>query len=122
MNKINQMTVIEEKIYELKELSCSKFRTTIQRIDGGSRRREVSDARKCIALLAREFYPEVNGSCIARMINKERSSTRKLLYQARNLIQVDKQFQSKVDDVRIEIRKTRCHYCKTIINNQVNKC
>lgn len=109
------MTLIEDKMHELKELSCRLFETTIGNVEGGSRRRNVSDARKCIALLAREFYPEVNGSFVAKMLNKERSSTRKLLYQARNLIQADKRFRSKVDDVRKEVRKARCHYCKTII-------
>lgn len=109
------MTLIEEKIHELKEFSAKHFNINIDKIDGISRLRSVSDARKCVALLSREFYPEVNSAHIARLMKKQRSATRKLLRQARNLSKFNSAFNKKIMLVRNEIKKTRCHYCKTII-------
>lgn len=98
------MTLIESKIEELKGFSCVQFGVSIEKIESGCRKREVSDARKCIVILSREFYPEINGAYIARFIKKERSSTRRLLKQARNLIKLDKNFSIKVESVKREIK------------------
>lgn len=101
------MTLIQEKIDELKYVSAKCFNTTVFDIEGVKRKGGVSDARKCIALLAKEFYPEVRHTYISNSINKTKGCGEKLVSEARKILNVDKKFKGKVDYVRREIQRCR---------------
>lgn len=102
------MTFIQEKIDELKYYSAKQFNTTVFELEGVKRNGinlKISDARKCVALLHQELYPEVKAVYISRSMRKTKGCIEKMANTARKIIKVDKEFEKKVSLVRNQIYK-----------------
>lgn len=104
------MTLIQEKIDELKYQSAKQFSTTVFELEGVRRYGKnihVSDARKCVAVLYHELYPEVKEIHISKSLKKTKGAVEKMHEAGRSLYKTHMGFKHNVDSVRKAIEKNR---------------
>jgi len=104
------MTLIQEKIDELKYYSAKQFNTTVFELEGIKRHGgniHIADARKCVAILYHELYPEVKEIHISRSLKKTKGAVEKMHEAGKKLMKVHMGFKHNVDSVRKQMVKSR---------------
>lgn len=89
-----------DAIQIIKQLSATEFNTTIDDINRGRQYRNISDARKAIAMIAKKYYPRISDEKLGKEIgNKDRSTVTTAIQKAKILFQSDKDFRCKVEKI-----------------------